>query len=750
MPLLGLFFLTGITLVQQLAELPTLKGMVVVCLLLFVCLYKRAWYLVACLFGVIWAIVFAHIHLAQQLPENKESIDLQVAGYIDSLPIYKARSTRFDFILDPPQKNFPTKLRLNWYTSNQVLKAGQYWHFTVKLKRPHGFLNPFGFDYERFLFTQRIGATGYVRKPTPVLIFEKNKKYSLSIGRWRIADKLEKLLSVNDNLGLIKALSIGEQSQVKDEQWKLLRKTGTTHLLAISGLHIGLVAGCVFFFTRRLWAWTNILRYSAQTFAAYSSLLAATCYAALANFSIPTQRALMMLVVAMLLIVYQRHLQPLKILALVLFSVLLLDPLAVLSSSFWLSFSAVFILIYCYNKRLGKITWFAKFFKIHLILALGLSPLLLLFFQQVSIISPFANFIAIPWISFIIVPLILLAVALMFIVPWLATQLLILADTNLNFLFEYLQRLSDLPFATIHHPQPSLEVVLLAIIAILLLLAPKGIPARSLALILLLPLLFVKQNRLEQGEFKLILLDVGQGLAVVIQTAQHLLVFDTGAKYSKSFDMGKMVLLPYLQGIGASKIDRLIISHGDNDHIGGMLSLIESIAIGDIYSSIDQPNVHACIAGQQWQWEGVTFKLLSPRQQHFRSKNNNSCVLKIESIYGSALLTGDIEAQAEQSLVQYASNDLKSDLLIAPHHGSKTSSTQAFLAQVKPKWIFIPAGYKNRYHFPHAKVLQRYQQQESRWFSNANSGALQVSMTKDGQRLMIYRDELGKYWNFRQ
>ncbi|NOQ35238.1 MAG: DNA internalization-related competence protein ComEC/Rec2 [Methylococcaceae bacterium] len=753
MPLLVLSFLVGIVLVQQLTQLPASNWLVLITLFISICAYKRYWHLAVCLVGIIWASLFAATHLAGQLPENQEGKDIAISGYITGLPQKDDRRTRFDFIVNPVQKDLPDKLRLNWYFSEQSVKAGQHWRFTVKLKRPHGTFNPSSFDYERWLFTQNIGATGYIRKPTPKLITEKNKKYSISIWRQTISEKLEQLLPDNDNLAIIKALSIGERSQISDSQWSLFRKTGTVHLLAISGLHIGLVAGLIFFLIRKLWAWTGITRVSSQTIAAYSALITALCYAALAGFSIPTQRALIMLAVAMFAMIYQRHLRLLTTLSWALLLVLLFDPLAVLSGGFWLSFSAVIIIVYCGSKRLGDAGRFSKWVKIHGILALGLSPLLLFFFQQVSLISPLANFMAIPLISLFVVPLILSAILLMSFLPLAATQLLTLVDEILNILFVFLNQLENLPFASLTHLQPSIWAVLLAVIAILLLLAPKGIPARSLAFVLFLPLFSPKQEILQHGEFKMALLDVGQGLASVVHTANHLLVFDSGAKYSEDFDMGKAVVLPYLQGIGASKIDRLIISHGDNDHIGGMQSLIKNIAIADIYSSVsdsikDTPAL-PCLAGQQWQWDGVTFKILSPSENHFRSENNNSCVLKIESTYGSVLFTGDIEATAEHTLLRNFPNTLKSDVLIAPHHGSNTSSTTAFLQQVNPQWILIPAGYKNRFRFPHPKVLQRYQQQGGTWFSTANEGALFVHFTQKGQKVMSYRDQFGKYWNFR-
>ncbi|MDQ7090709.1 MAG: DNA internalization-related competence protein ComEC/Rec2 [Methylococcales bacterium] len=742
-----LFFLTGIILVQQLTHLPTFIGVGVMGLLTAVCYYQRAMYLVACFVGVIWAIIFAQIQLSQSLTNDKEGVDLNVAGYIDNLPKQDDRKIRFDFIVDPPQANLPNKLRLNWYTHDKSLKAGQYWHFTVKLKRPHGSLNPYGFDYERLLFTYGIGATGYVRKPPPVAEPKKNKRYTIAHWRQSISDQLDQLLDENTQVALIKALSIGERSQITDQQWKLLSKTGTNHLLAISGLHIGLVAGIVFFFTLKLWVWTGILNGSPQTIAAYSALLAATLYAALAGFSIPTQRALVMSAVAMIFIVYQRHILRSTALSIALFLVLIIDPLAVLSGGFWLSFSAITLIIYCNSKRLGKTGWLISFLKIQVIISLGLAPLTLIFFQQVSIISPLANFVAIPWVSFIIVPLILLALLTLIFSASTATYLLNFADYNLAALFEFLEQLAVLPLATVNHSFVSLPAIIFVIIALLLLYTPKGIPARHLALFFVFPFLFTKQNTLKHNEFRLDLLDVGQGLATVIQTKNHLLVFDTGVKLSESFDMGKMVIIPYLRGIGISEIDRLIISHADNDHKGGMKSLVETLNVKTIYSSYGLAK--ACLSGDRWIWDGIVFKFLSPREHRFKSKNNNSCVLKVESIYGSALLTGDIEAQAEKSVVNYAASALKSDVLIVPHHGSKTSSTALFLKHVDPKWALIPVGYKNRYRFPHAKALKRYQNQGVKTFSTAKRGALQLTVSDKGLHLRAYRDDVSKYWNFK-
>jgi competence protein ComEC len=747
MPFLTAFFFIGILLVQLLTKLPTVVPLMVIFALFFIALYQKTRWLISCLSGFLWAILYGYQSLSSPLPLAKESVELQISGYVDSLPQYSDRRVRFDFILDPLLENLPKKIRLNWYSKTQRLEAGQYWNFTVKLKRPSGVLNPYGFDYERYLFTQGIGATGYVRLTSPPVRLKKKAEWHIISLRQQISQQLERIAASNNQLPLIKALSIGDHHQITNQQWTLLRHTGTTHLLAISGLHIGLVAGLVFFLSQKLWAYTGILRLSPQKFAAINGLCAAGFYAALAGFSISTQRALLMVIMALLLLVFQRHLKQSTLFATVLGVILLINPLVVLSAGFWLSFFAIFLIFYTNSKQQGATHWFQKTLKTHLLLTLGLAPLLAYFFQEVSLISPVANFIAIPWVSFFIVPSLLIAVAVGFVSPFLSAKLLLFVGLNLELLFKFLQTLADFPFAVISLSVTSIGAVLCAMIGLLLLLAPRGVPARHLGIIFCLPLFLGKQNSLNEGEFKLFLLDVGQGLSTVIQTRKYWLIFDTGARYSEKFDMGKAVIVPFLKGLNISKIDRLIISHADNDHIGGLKSIKETLNIKSLVSSAAIPQSTPCLSGQQWQWDGIKFTFLSPNLSQFDSKNNNSCVLKIESAYGSALLTGDIEAISEAALVENSSNNLKSDLLIAPHHGSKTSSTPAFLGKVRPKWILIPSGYKNRYHFPHASVLTRYQAIKSIWFSTANNGMLTATFKQSGQSIDQYRSRAAKYWN---
>jgi competence protein ComEC len=457
-----------------------------------------------------------------------------------------------------------------------------------------------------------------------------------------------------------------------------------------------------------------------------------------------------MLVIIMAAIILQRNIHPFNTLAVALFAVLVFDPLSVLSVGFWLSFLAVALIIYVIAGRLGKVSYFFEAIKINWATSVGLSPLLLLFFQQVSLISPLANFIAVPVISLLAVPLALVGVLVMFISPFIALKLFLIVDGALQGLWWFLERMAALPFATITQAQPSLWALVFAIPGVLLLLAPRGIPARWLSLVMFLPLIFTEPKNPEPGNINLTLLDVGQALSLVVQTQNHWLVYDTGAKYSEESDIGKSVLLPFLRQQGAEKVDKLIISHGDNDHIGGAVSVLRGIPVEQLLTSAperlkDYAPVK-CRAGQSWLWDDVRFTLLSPQQQ-FVSENDNSCVLKIEAEQGTVLLTSDIEASAEAWLVETYGTDLKAKVLIAPHHGSKTSSTFDFIKAVQPDYALISAGYRNQFGHPHPDVLQRYEQIKAKWLNTADKGAITLS-TKDGSWLIqAMRETESKYWN---
>jgi competence protein ComEC len=746
----ALSYLTGIMLVQQLPDM-TRPGFLMFLLPAFgVAVWRRYWSAVFFLLGIVWAIGFALVRLHGQLPQALEGVDLKMTGRITGLPDVQDKNVRFDFTPTQAENQLPSRIRLTWYQSNRPLKAGQTWTFTVKLKRPHGTVNPGGFDYERWLFTEGIGATGYIRStPPPELI--KEAAYTDVAGlRQAIADRLSGLSADAHNLALIRALMIGDGSQITQAQWDVFRKTGTTHLIVISGSHIGLIAGFIFFLTVKCWAWTGLLRWPPPRIAAIIALIAAVFYAFLAGFAVPTRRAVIMLAIAMAAVIGQRNSRPFNTLAAALFAVLIADPLAVLSAGFWLSFFAVGLILFTIAGRLGKTKLFSGAIKLHWVTSLGLAPFLLFFFQQVSFIAPFANLLAVPIISLFVLPVSLFGLLLLPLSSTAAGLLLLPVDYALQGLMWLLTLMAQIPVATIHHPAPSYWALLTAMPGALWLLAPFGTPSRWLGGVMLLPLIFTAPDRPRPGEIRMALLDVGQGLAVSLQTADHWLVFDTGPQFSAESDMGRNVVVPYLHGQGADRIDALIVSHGDNDHIGGARSILSALPVTRLLTSA--PNSLAeyapltCKSGQVWQWDNVNFTILAPKLLDPARDNNNSCVLKIQSENGTILLTGDIEAAAESWLIDQYGEALHADILVAPHHGSKTSSTWSFLKTVQPKFILIPAGYRNQFGHPHRSVLARYEKIGIKWLNTADSGAILAGLSKQGITVKAYRNMDRKYW----
>ncbi len=744
-----LSFVAGIVLVQQLAQLPEAELQVVIFLSSLGMAFFRQWRLMFFTMGVLWACVFASWRLDQRLPESKHGQVMTVQGQVSGLPRYDARRVRFDFLLNKSMANMPEKIRLSWYFPRQQIKAGQNWQLSVKLKPPHGRLNPGGFDYKRWLLMANIGATGYVKTyPEPVLLAE-SSVLNISSLRQHIAKKFDQILPGSDYKSLVKALALGIRSDISDEQWQVFRKTGTVHLLAISGLHIGLISGLVFFLIIKLAVHNPF--FSPQKLAAIGTIIIALFYAALAGFSVPTQRALVMLIVAMSAIILQRNVSVINTLSLALLIIVVLDPLAVLSAGLWLSFMAVCLIVYSLSCRLGRLNHYLSACKIHIVTALGLSPLIMFYFQQFSIIAPLANFIAVPIVSLFLVPLCFMAVILLLVSIELAVPVVLLINEILQQLYFVLTAMADYSFSAMSTHQPSFYAIILAIVAVLLFISPKGVPARHLSVFLILPLLFSPRLKPDLGEVHFTLLDVGQGLAAVIETNKHVLLFDTGAKYSEQSNMGSSVVIPFLQYKGIEYIDSLLISHGDNDHIGGAKAILQHYKVGSVLSSVPESlaayQAIQCVAGQSWQWDQVGFKVLSPAKNAQMSENNQSCVLKISTKHQSLLLTGDIEQQAEEWLLKHAKPELHSNLLIAPHHGSRTSSSFAFLNQVSPQLVLIPAGYKNRFDFPHQAVLDRYLLLNIPWLNTAEHGAITVETQNNHLQVKKTSTERRRYWH---
>ncbi len=639
----------------------------------------------------------------------------------------------------------PRRLRLSWY-GGPLVHAGEIWRLTVRLKSPRGFHNPGGFDYERWLFAHGIGATGYVRRSDGNRLLEPPR--GIDALRGRLAAAIARSLGDSSLSGLVRALALGARDGISPGQWQVLRRTGTAHLVAISGLHIGLVAGLLLWTGRRLWLRFGTWRIDAGTVGAASALLGAVGYAALAGFSLPTQRALIMLAVSLAAWVWRRHASPWQGYSLALIGVCLRDPLAPLGSGFWLSFTAVAWILFVVANRLGPARRWVETLKVQAMLWLGMTPLMIYGFHQIGWTAPLANLVAIPLVGFVVVPLILTGCLAWWLWPDAAQALWHWAEGVLGGVWVWLAWLAQWSAGAWPLPAPTLTGVVLASVGLGLLAAPRGLPGRWLGALLLIPLLSPPVERPPPGQLWLTLLDVGQGLAVVAETTRHVLVYDTGPRFSDRFDAGSDIIAPFLDGRGRRHVDLVVVSHADGDHRGGLVGLLRRFSSPVVTSDPQALGLPAaeCRAGRSWRWDGVEFELLWPVSRGSGGGNDRSCVLKITAAGGaSVLLPGDLEAGGEAALVARYGSRLAARVLVAPHHGSRTSSTSAFLDAVRPALILVAAGHGNRFGFPHPEVVARYRQR-GRILTTADSGAIQVRLGRTVQ-VRPWRLENRRLWS---
>ncbi len=754
-----LFFCIGILPVQLLIALPPIYILI---LAFFVALgvYKWAKWLSFLLFGFVMATGYAAWINNNGLPRDLESKEVLISGQVIGLPIQTDRSTGFlfkvDKVLSPANiVAFPTKIRLNWYNLDKQVRSAERWQLLVKLKRPHGLINPHGFDFEKWLFQQQIGATGYVRKSTNNQRMGEASRWVIGYWRESLKKYLEEALNEQQQAGIINALVLGDRQSITPGEWRVFRQTGTSHLIAISGLHIGLVSALFFGVVRWFVLRLPTLRGSATRCAIIVSIAAATGYAALAGFSIPTQRALIMLVVIMGGVFWQRHYNPFHVISMALLAVLIYDPLAPMSVGFWLSFCAVFIILHAVVGRMEKVGFIKQLLYAQWWVSIGLMPLVLYFFHEVSLVAPLANIVAIPFVSFAIVPMLIIALLIALIAPSAGAYALKFSALLIDVLWQFLEALASVDYSTLMMPEVSIFACITAMVGVVFLLMPKGFIPKPLVCVLFLPVLFpIHEKSLAYGEFKLVLLDVGQGLSAVVHSADNTLVFDTGAKYSEKSDLASRVLVPYLNSVRTKQIKQLIISHGDNDHAGGAQTVLNTFDVNRLYTSVPELfkgyNPLPCENTISWHLNGVLFEFINPSADNLFEGNNASCVLKVSSVNGSVLLTGDIEKSAEYSLLQYKGHQLKADVMIAPHHGSTTSSSEKFIKAVDPDVVLFPVGYKNRFGFPKQEVIERYEKQGSRRLDTARHGAIIVRFyNHQGPRIESVREQTAKFWNWR-
>ncbi len=756
----ALVFLTGISALQLHSDLPEPHWLAVLFPVLLGLWISRARVLAWLVIGYGWAWLHASLTLLPGLEPVFEGSDILLEGIVAGIPeSLTGGGYRFPLALERFQGNgvwheFRGKVRLSWYRDSPELGAGERWRLLARLKRPHGFLNPGGFDYERWLFARRIRATGYVRKDPRNRLLGRDEGMPVARLRQHLSGIFDQALPDNDSRHIIRALAMGDRTSMTPVQWEVLRATGTSHLMAISGLHISLVAGMVFWLVRASWARAILLSniIAAPRAAAILALLAATAYAMAAGFSIPTRRALVMVAIIMTGLACGRQAVTMHGYGLAMLVVLVLDPASVLTSGFWLSFSAVGILFYVMTGRKGKTGWWWKWGRVHVFLSIGLAPLLLLLFQQASLVSPLANLIAVPWIGTLVVPVSLSGLLLHSLSAGLGNNILQLAGGLIELFWPLLETLAASRSALWEQHAPSVWALVIAMIGMFLLLAPRGLPARWTGILFLLPLFTISPPSPPRGEAWFTLLDVGQGLAAVIRTRRHVLVYDTGPRFSAAFDTGKAVIAPFLQYHGIHHIHSLIVSHGDNDHIGGARSLYAAISIDSVQSGspekLSWADAAACKGGDAWVWDDVSFRILHPPASWQGRGNDASCVLRIETPDGQRLLlTGDIESGTEKRLLEQAGEWLETDILVVPHHGSRTSSSARFVRAVNPRYALVPAGYRNRYGFPADEVLARYADIGASVLNTASDGAISLKLGAGVIRPRSYRLLERSYWN---
>jgi competence protein ComEC len=744
---------------------------------------RSRWVLAACAclaFGLVSTSWRAEWRLAGQLPAALEGQDLQVVGVVASLPQVSATGTRFELEVESARQGqtpiqLPQRLALGWYhdadAGSEVeppwtapVRAGERWRLTVRLRQPHGSLNPHGFDYELWLFERGLRATGYVRDQpaNPAARLDADAGFAVERLRQRLRDRIQSAVPDPHAAGVLAALAIGDQGAISRADWDVFRITGVAHLMSISGLHVTMFAWLAQGLVGGLWRRSRrlMLGLPAPAAARWGGLALAFAYAVVAGWGVPAQRTVLMIAVVVVVrslgLLWPQSL----VLLLAAVGVTLLDPWALLQPGFWLSFVAVGLLITSDPvrgvERVEAPTWPGRVLstlraglRTQWLATIGLAPLSLVFFQQLSLVGFFANLVSIPVVTLLITPLSLLGI-------WIP-GLWAVAAAGVQVLSQGLAMLAGLPWAQWTTPAAPAWAALAGLAGGALLVMPLPWRLRALGLPCLLPLLLPPVPVPDVGRFEAVALDVGQGTAVLVRTHAHLLVYDTGPLYSAESDAGQRVLLPVLQARGERRVDLLMLSHRDSDHVGGARSLLAQLPVTAISSSLGSTHPirrhraphRPCLAGDRWSWDGVQFEVLHPDADTYQAStrpNALSCVLRVSGGQGSLLLSGDIERAQELNLVDRLGPRLRSDVLLVPHHGSKTSSTTNFLAAVAPRVAVVQAGYRSRFGHPAPTILARYGALGTTVYRSDRCGAW--IWRADGG-MQCQREVAARYWHHR-
>jgi len=747
-----LAFLGGVLLFYSLPSLPSTAWLVAIPALWPVRRFAGglpAWFCA----GLLYSLAHAHWNRPPSLPEAALGRTVVVEGEVTGLPHCRARRCAFLFdahVLETADRRWRGRwrLRLAAYDASAAPVPGERWRLPVRVRSVVGYRNPGGFDYAGWLYARGVRYSGYVKGETLRLA---TGRWSLDRLRWKLSQALDAVVKPSRAAALVRALVVGDRGGLTHEDKAVFAATGTSHLVAISGLHVGLVAGFAWWVTAGLWRFVPGLcgRWPARVAGAPAAMAAALAYAALAGFSLPTRRALVMLLVAAAAVILRRHAVSWRVLAVAALLVLVMDPQSVREAGFWLSFGAVALIFLVLRHRPGRFSWLW----VQPVVSLGLNPVLALQGMVPSLLSPLVNLLAVPAFSFLLVPSALVVTGMEWALDWPGN----LPAVVLGGMAE--AAMDALAWAARWNPAwpgGGFMVWVPAFLAVTAVTAGRwsvrrlGLLAFGCALVSMLG----RPPSPPRDGFELTLLDVGQGLAAVVRTRHHLMVYDTGPAFASGFDTGRAVVVPYLRRLDATRVDLLVLSHADQDHQGGAGSLLRAVPVEAVLSG--EPERLAlrrvaapCRAGDRWWWDGVRFEVLWPERVGARG-NDASCVLRISVGEQVLLLTGDLEAAAEKRLVARWGPRLAATVVVAAHHGSAGSSSSSFVAATRPRWVLFSAGHGNRWGFPRPEVVARWCRSGAQPLNTATSGALRLTFSaQGGVRIDRWRRFHGRWWEFR-